>query len=97
MQDKPHDWDRKLVSALCAYRTAFKVTTNQTPFKLAYGQEAVVPLEFMVPSLCLAVDHDLDYNAVLRARLEKLMTLDEQRQQSGLVSADCAKLQENLA
>ena len=80
MQDAPHDWDRKLVSALWAYRTAYKVTTNQTPFRLAYGQEAVVPLEFMVPSLRIAVDHDLDYNAILRARLEKLLTLDEQRQ-----------------
>ena len=41
-----------------------------------------MPLEFMVPSLRIAVDHDLDYNAVLRARLEKLMTLDEQRQRA---------------
>ena len=78
VQDEPHDWDRKLVSALWAYRATFKVTTNQTPFRLAYGQEAVVPLEFMVPSLRIAVDHDLDYNVVLQAKLEKLMTLDEQ-------------------
>ena len=49
-----------------------------------------MPLEFMVPSLCIAVDHDLDYNAILRARLEKLTTLDEQRQ-SSVVSANCAK------
>ena len=47
---------------------------------MAYGQETVVPLEFMVPSLRIAVDHNLDYNAALRARLEKLMTLNEQRQ-----------------
>ena len=50
-----------------------------------------MPLEFMVPSLRIAVDHNLDYNAVLRARLEKLMTLDEQQQMSYLVSADSAK------
>ena len=82
VQDEPYDWDRKLVSALWAYRTAFKITTNQTPFRLAYGQEAVVPLEFMVPSLRIAVEHDLDYNVVLRARLEKLLTLDELRQRA---------------
>ena len=35
-----------------------------------------------MPSLRIAVDHDLDYNAILRARLEKLMTLDEQRQRA---------------
>ena len=68
------------MATLWAYRTSYKVTTNQMPFRLAYGQEAVVPLEFMVPSLRLAVEHDLDYNAVLRARLEKLLTLDEHRQ-----------------
>ena len=38
VQDEPHDWDQKLISALWAYRTTFKVTTNQTPFRLAYGQ-----------------------------------------------------------
>ena len=74
--------DRKLISALWAYRTAYKVTTNQTPFRLAYGQEAVVPLEFMVPSLRMAVDYDLDYNEVLRSRLDKLLTLDEHRQRA---------------
>ena len=82
VQQEPHNWDRKLVSALWAYRTAYKVTTNQTPFRLAYGQEAVVPLEFMVPSLRMAVDHDLDYNEVLRSRLDKLLTLDEHRQRA---------------
>lgn len=71
-----------MVSALWAYRIAFKVTTNQTPFTLAYGQEAVVPLELMVPSLWIAINHDLDYNEVLQARLEKLPTLDEQRQRA---------------
>ena len=38
-----------------------------------------MPLEFMVPSLRIAVDQDLDYNAILRARLKKLMNLIEQR------------------
>ena len=41
-----------------------------------------MPLEFMVPSLCIAMDHDMDYNAILRPKLEKLMTLDEQRQRA---------------
>ena len=40
-----------------------------------------MPLEFMVPSLRIVVEHDLDYNTILRAKLEKLLTLDEQRQQ----------------
>lgn len=71
-----------MTSALWAYRTAFKVTTNQTPFRLAYGKETLVPLEFMIPTLRLAMEHDLDYNVVLRSRLAKLMTLDEQLQRA---------------
>ena len=31
------DWDTKLFAALWAYRTAYKVTTNATPFQLMYG------------------------------------------------------------
>ena len=38
-------------TAIMAYKTAYKVTINQTPLRLVYGLKAVVPLEFMVPSL----------------------------------------------
>jgi hypothetical protein len=31
-----------------------KTLTGNTPFKLVYGQEEVVPLEFLVPSLGVA-------------------------------------------
>ena len=31
------DWDTKLFAALWAYHTAYKVTTNATPFQLVYG------------------------------------------------------------
>lgn len=44
------DWEEKLPLALWAYRTSYKVTTGNTPFQLMYGQEVVVPTEFMVPS-----------------------------------------------
>ena len=35
----------ELLPVLWAYRTTYKVTTEATPFMLAYGVEAVVPLE----------------------------------------------------
>ena len=62
VQQQPREWDLKLKTALLAYCTTYKVTVNQIPFRLVYGQEAVVPLEFMVLSLRIAVEHDLDYN-----------------------------------
>lgn len=37
----------ELLLILWAYRTNCKVTTGATPFLLAYGDEAVVPLEIM--------------------------------------------------
>ncbi len=45
------DWEENLPAALWAYHTAYKVTTGHTAFQLMFGQEAVVPAEFMIPNL----------------------------------------------
>ncbi|MCO5580918.1 hypothetical protein L7F22_034791 [Adiantum nelumboides] len=80
VQDEPHNWDEKLEIALWAYRTTYKVTTRMTPFRMVYGTtEVVVPLEFAIPSLRMAEQYDMDFNTVLKARLEELQRLDEIR------------------
>ena len=44
-----------------------------------YGQEAVVPTEFMVPSLRIAIENKLGDMESLRERLYNLNKLDERR------------------
>jgi len=79
VRDSKRDWDVKLPAALWAYRTTFKVTTQTTPFSLVYGLEAVLPIEFEVPSLRIAVDSRLTDRRSLKTRLCELEALDENR------------------
>jgi transposase InsO family protein len=78
------NWDDKLWSALWAYRTAYKVTTQFTPFQLVYGQEAILPIEFELPFLRVAIDNRLGDPESLQARLLQLEALDEKRREAYL-------------
>ena len=44
-------WAEELPSVLWAYRTTPRCSTSATPFSLAYGMEAVIPLEVGLPTL----------------------------------------------
>jgi hypothetical protein len=63
------DWDLRVPTVLWAYRTTCKKMTMQTPFKLVYGLEAVVPMEYLVPSLRIATFIDMDSAGVVQERL----------------------------
>ncbi|MCO5575069.1 hypothetical protein L7F22_028866 [Adiantum nelumboides] len=73
------DWDLKLTSALWAHQTAYKVAINCTPFKMVYGQEVVMPWEFVIPSLRVASQESWDGNLLVE-RLYILEHLEEGRQ-----------------
>ena len=45
------DWDLYLSSVLFAYRTKRHSTTRHEPFYLMYGRDAVLPIEFAVPTV----------------------------------------------
>ena len=63
---------------LWAYRTAYKVATNHAPFSLAFGMEAVMPMEYIVPSLRVVVMERLTKEA-LSEQLVELEKLEETR------------------
>jgi hypothetical protein len=50
----------------------------QTPFKLVYGLEVVVPMEYLVPSLRIASFTDMDDTGAVRERLAQLVELEEE-------------------
>ena len=79
IHDSKRDWNVKLTSALWAYRTTFKVTTQATPFSLVYGLEATLPIEFEVESLRFAMHSRLTDSQSLRNRLTTLEELDENK------------------
>ena len=51
--------------------------TMQTPFKLVYGLEEVVPMEYLVPSLRIQDFIDMDDTSAIQERLTQLVELEE--------------------
>lgn len=47
-----------------AYQIAYNAATNHTPFSLAFGMEAIIPMEYLVPSLRVVVRERLTKEAL---------------------------------
>ena len=76
VSDKKTDWELKLPSVLWAYRVAYKTAISTTPFNMVFGLDAVLPLEFLIPTLRVA--QELEWMGhELSERLEELERLDE--------------------
>ncbi len=72
------DWEMKLPSVLWAYRVAYKTSIGTTPFNMVFGLDAILPMEFLIPTLRVA--KELEWTGhELSERLDELEKLDETR------------------
>ena len=76
---KLDDWDLKILVVLLAYCTTLKILARHTPFNLVYGKEEVMPMEYIVPSLCIAASTCIDDESTLEERQTQLVHLEEDR------------------
>lgn len=74
-------WPEELPSVLWAYCTTVRAPTGETPFSLAFGTEAVIPIKIRVASY-RAVNFDISHNDKgLRGNLD---LLEEKRDEAAL-------------
>ena len=78
LEDLKGSWVEYLPEVLWAYRTTQKSATRETPFALAFGREAVAPVEVGIKSPRVELASEEQNDEALRLKLE---LLDERREQ----------------
>ena len=80
---KKERWGEKLYGALWAYRTTPHTATQETPFSLSYGVEAVIPAEIEVLSQRRGIcPEDAELNEELL--IHQLDMIEERREKAAI-------------
>ena len=70
------DWDHNILVVLWDYRTTCKRLGRQNSFSLVYIQEVIMPLEYIIPSLGIAVITEMTNVGVVEEILSQLVHLE---------------------
>ena len=81
LDNKKGAWPEELPNVLWAYRTTARTPTGETPFRLIYGTEAVIPVKVGVTSTRREVFHEESNDDHLRINLD---CLDEVREEASI-------------
>ena len=73
------NWEMLLQPALWAYRIAFKSSIGTKPFNLVYGMNAILPIDFLIPTLQVRAKNLEWIGHELSQRIDDLENLDESR------------------
>ena len=79
LEDSKGRWVEELPNVLCTFRTTPRRSTGETLFSLAYGSEAVIPLEIGLPTLRTS---EWEPTRNDQAQSQALDLLEERREQT---------------
>ena len=82
LEDNPRDWHIILFENLWAFRTSKRDSTGVSPYSLTYGQDAILPMEVVVPSLRASRQNHLNPQEYSEAMMMELKVLDRKRIQA---------------
>ncbi|XP_075636856.1 uncharacterized protein LOC142609115 [Castanea sativa] len=91
LNDAKGTWLEELPNVLWAYRTTTRTPTGETPFRLTYGTEAVIPVEVGTTSIRREMFHEESNDDQLHVNLD---CLDEVREKA---SDKMTKYQQKMA
>lgn len=76
------DWAHILPKVIWAYKTTWKTTTRFTPFELVYGKNTILPIEFEIKTLRIAMEVGLNITEAQQERITQLHALNKFRLQA---------------